>query len=283
MSSAGTAVRDDVQRPVEKHRGWPKGKKRKPASIKDENAPRRPVNGYVRYMTEKREEVTLQNPTLSFADVTKILGNNWSSLPQDQKQKYLDVAESEKAEYLVKLKNYQEKQQFKQQKLDIKDAASGSRINLQAKRSKTPVAMNDSDIPIFTEAFLDHNKAKDAELRQLKKSNSEYNEQNTILQRHIQSLQNAITRLDNETQTQRQSNYRLQVKLHNMRETIVRVFKDLPLPENGMLPTMKTVDLYMKQVHFLLQNTPEKYQEFASAVQEIMLKLNKNEVLFLKT
>lgn len=72
--------------------------------------------------------------------------------------------------------------------------------------------------------------AKDTELRSLRKSNAEYEEQNTILQKHIDNLQNAITRLDNETKTQCQSNLRLQVKLHSTREMLVKLFKDTPLP-----------------------------------------------------
>ncbi|XP_077976198.1 high mobility group protein 20A-like [Styela clava] len=271
-------------------RGWVKGKKRKPyTKEKDDNAPRRPVNGYVRYMTEKRESVTLQNPDLSFADVTKLLGNQWTSLPMESKQKYLDDAETDRADYLQKLKKYQQTSQYKDhmQKLADKqqeDSVAGpSRSPVQRKQSVTPPVGN-KDIPIFTEAFLDHNKAKDAELRQLRKSNAEYEEQNTILQRHIKHLQNAITRLDSETQMQRQSNFKLQMKLHTIREMVVKMFKDMPLPESGMLPTMKTVDTYMKQVHQILLNPDGKHKDFAASVKEIMLKISKNDLqlLFVK-
>lgn len=40
------------------------------------------------------------------------------------------------------------------------------------------------DIPIFTEEFLDHNKTRDAELRQLRKINTDYEQQNAILSKH---------------------------------------------------------------------------------------------------
>lgn len=72
---------------MDKTKRWPKGKKRKPyAKEKDHNAPRRPVNGYVRFMTDKRDTVSAQNPHMTFADVTKILGNQWSSLPHEEKK-----------------------------------------------------------------------------------------------------------------------------------------------------------------------------------------------------
>lgn len=234
-------------------------------------------------MAEKRESVSVKHPNLSFAEVTKIIGNQWSNLPQDQKQKYLNDAESDRAEYVQKLKTYQQSSEYKDQlqKLNSNDDREGPSSRHKTSTSSSPTKIE--DIPIFTEAFLDHNKAKDAELRQLRKSNAEYEEQNTILQRHIENLQNAITRLDDETHSQRQSNYQLQIKLHDMKETIVNVFKDLPLPDSGLLPTMKTVDSYMKQVHQLMQNSPTKNQKFAASVKEILSKLDLQDLLHLKT
>ena len=52
------------------------------------------------------------------------------------------------------------------------------------------------DIPIFTEEFLDHNKAREAELRQLRKQNTEYEEQNAILSKHIENMKAAIDKLE---------------------------------------------------------------------------------------
>ena len=52
------------------------------------------------------------------------------------------------------------------------------------------------DIPIFTEEFLDHNKARETELRQLRKQNTEYEEQNAILSKHIENMKSAIDKLE---------------------------------------------------------------------------------------
>merc|ERR1712126_544369 len=40
---------------------------------------------------------------------------------------------------------------------------------------------NSFDIPIFTEEFLDHNKARELELKQLRKQTGEFEEQNAVL------------------------------------------------------------------------------------------------------
>ena len=65
--------------------GWPKGKKRK-KPIKDENAPKQPLTGYVRFLNDRREKVRQDNPGLSFSEITKLLGSEWSTLPQQDKQ-----------------------------------------------------------------------------------------------------------------------------------------------------------------------------------------------------
>lgn len=40
----------------------------------------------------------------------------------------------------------------------------------------------DTDIPIFTDQFLQHNKLRESELRQLRKANSDYEQQVNIMQ-----------------------------------------------------------------------------------------------------
>ena len=62
-----------------------KGKKRK-KQCKDMNAPKAPLTGYVRFLNEHREKVRNEHPELPFHEITKILGNMWSQLPQQQKQ-----------------------------------------------------------------------------------------------------------------------------------------------------------------------------------------------------
>lgn len=52
--------------------------------------------GYIRYLNDRREAVRTANPALSFAEITKILANEWSNLPVDKKQQYLDAAEQDR-------------------------------------------------------------------------------------------------------------------------------------------------------------------------------------------
>ena len=84
---------------------------------------------------------------------------------------------------------------------------------------------NSFDIPIFTEEFLDHNKARELELKQLRKQTGEFEEQNAVLGKHIESMKSAITKLEVDTVQQRQSNAALQHQLDQLRQLVVSNFK----------------------------------------------------------
>lgn len=70
---------------VRRKGGWTKGKKRKKA-MKDTNAPKQPLSGYLRFLTERREQFRQEKPNLSFAEMSKQLGNEWSNLGTHEKQ-----------------------------------------------------------------------------------------------------------------------------------------------------------------------------------------------------
>ena len=94
---------------------------------------------------------------------------------------------------------------------------------------------NSFDIPIFTEEFLDHNKARELELKQLRKQTGEFEEQNAVLGKHIESMKSAITKLEVETVQQRQSNAALQHQLDQLRQLVVTHFKVV-----SVISTLKT-------------------------------------------
>lgn len=96
------------------------------------------------------------------------------------------------------------------------------------------VDFNNFDIPIFTDEFLDHNKTRDAELRQLRKSNTDYEQQNSILQKHIENMKVAIEKLEGEIMQQKKNNNCLQQHLDHLRATLVNGFSNVKLPGNNL-------------------------------------------------
>ena len=72
--------------------------------------------------------------------------------------------------------------------------------------------------------------AREAELRQLRKSNTDYEQQNAILQKHIENMKAAVEKLEVETMQQRNNNVALQQHLDHMRATLTASFQNIPLP-----------------------------------------------------
>ncbi|XP_068746352.1 high mobility group protein 20A-like [Montipora capricornis] len=117
VPSAGVVLTDGVpstSTPTDSKKrkgGWPKGKKRK-KEFADLNKPKAPITGYVRFINSRRAEVKQQHPHLTFPEITKLLGLEWSNLLQEEKQKYLDEAEEDKKRYIEELKIYQQSEQY---------------------------------------------------------------------------------------------------------------------------------------------------------------------------
>ncbi|KAH0625885.1 hypothetical protein JD844_034240 [Phrynosoma platyrhinos] len=180
-----------------KKRGWPKGKKRKKILP---NGPKAPVTGYVRFLNERREQIRMQHPDLPFPEITKMLGAEWSKLQPTDKQRYLDEAEREKQQYMKELREYQQSEAYKM-----------CAEKMQEKKIK---------------------KAREAELRRLRKVNTEFEEQNAILQKHTESMSSAKERLEQELALEERQTMALQQQLQTVRQALTTSFASLPIPVN---------------------------------------------------
>ncbi|XP_077525257.1 high mobility group protein 20A-like [Amblyomma americanum] len=261
---------------------WTKGKRRKRA--RDVNAPEKPLTGYVRFLNDRREGVRTANPTANFSDITKILANEWSKLGPQEKQKYLDEAEKDRERYSKEMEQYQQTEAYKMfTKKQHEKKAKGDESSTAATTNGTTAdaGIDDSkkdeipgfDIPIFTEEFLDHNKGCEAELRQLRKSNTEYEEQNAILSKHIDTMKAAIEKLEVETVQQKNNNLALQQHLATLRSNLAASFASLPLPGTNETATLENIDSYMAKLHTLILDRPQEHEALIASVREIANRL----------
>ncbi|XP_039622890.1 SWI/SNF-related matrix-associated actin-dependent regulator of chromatin subfamily E member 1-related isoform X1 [Polypterus senegalus] len=277
-NTAGSQGRSTEEEPVKK-RGWPKGKKRKKVLP---NGPKAPVTGYVRFLNERREQIRSQHPELPFPEITKMLGAEWSRLASDDKQRYLDEAEKEKQKYMRELKEYQQSEAYRlsnekiQEKKIKKEECTSVIINAVTNgpghKSGDPLSdrFSSFDVPIFTEEFLDQNKAREAEIRRLRKANVEYEEQNSVLQKHIEDMHNAKERLEAELAQDERETQALQHHLLNIRQALSASFAALPLPGTGEIPTPSTVESYMTRLTSILESSPLEYKKLVAKIQEIV-------------
>lgn len=90
--------------PVKRRGGWPKGRKRKPELL--HLPPKAPATGYNLYLNEQRK--LFKNSSLAFHEITKIIGNKWSSLSLSEKKPYLEKAEEDKRRYREELRVYRQ-------------------------------------------------------------------------------------------------------------------------------------------------------------------------------
>lgn len=175
---------------------------------------------------------------MPLSEITRVLASEWTNLHSDKKQHYLDAALEDKERYTKEYNAYKQTQAYKtpkqtngkKVKIDNKDENKVSASLVQTKEVHNEVDIGNCDIPIFTEEFLDHNKIRDAELRQLRKANTDYEQQNAILQKHIENVKSAIEKLESDIIQQRKNNTMLQQHLNHLRMTLTSGFSNVKLP-----------------------------------------------------
>ncbi|KAK7126864.1 hypothetical protein R3I94_018143 [Phoxinus phoxinus] len=268
-----------TSQPVKK-RGWPKGKKRKKVLP---NGPKAPVTGYVRFLNERREHIRALHPDLPFPEITKRLGAEWSRLAPHDKQRYLDEAERDKMQYARELREYQKSEAYQitcakvQDKRIKREEVASVIINANSSGSagfKNSDFTTRFDVPIFTEEFLDQNKAREAELRRLRKANVEFEEQNAVLQKHIADMFSAKERLEAELGQDELRTQALQRHLQVIKQTLVSSLATVPLPGTGETPSIGTLDSYLSRLSNTLESRPHEHRGLVLKLQELLAHLD---------
>lgn len=197
-------------------------------------------------------------------------------------QRYLDEAEKEKQQYLKELWAYQQSEAYKvctekiqENKIKKEDSSSGLMNTLLNGHKGVDCSDGFStfDVPIFTEEFLDQNKAREAELRRLRKMNVAFEEQNAVLQRHTQSMSSARERLEQELALEERRTLALQQQLQAVRQALTASFASLPVPGTGETPTLGTLDFYMARLHGAIERDPAQHERLIARVKEILARV----------
>ncbi|XP_045704536.1 high mobility group protein 20A isoform X2 [Phyllostomus hastatus] len=250
---------EDEQR--SKRGGWSKGRKRK-KPLRDSNAPKSPLTGYVRFMNERREQLRAKRPEVPFPEITRMLGNEWSKLPPEEKQRYLDEADRDKERYMKELEQYQKTEAYKVFNRKTQDRQKGKSQRQDAARQATHDHEKETevkersvfDIPIFTEEFLNHSKA---------------------LQKHVESMRTAVEKLEVDVIQERSRNTVLQQHLETLRQVLTSSFASMPLPGSGETPTLDTIDSYMNRLHSIILANPQDNENFIATVREVVNRLDR--------
>lgn len=132
---------ESVKPPIKRRGGWPKGRKRKPELL--HLPPKAPATGYNLYLNEQRK--LFKESSLAFHEITKIIGNKWSSLSLDEKKPYLEKAEEEKRRYKEELRAYRQSDAY--QLYLAKKRSKRAQYNVLSESDMD--ATDDFDVSIF--------------------------------------------------------------------------------------------------------------------------------------
>lgn len=293
-SKPKTEAQDSPKTSDAKNRGWPKGKKRYP---KSPGAPKQPLSGYVHFLNDRRETVRKEAPDMSFADISKKLANEWSQLGQEDKQKYAERAELDKERYSREFQEYQQTDDYKEfiaQQNAAKEAngeaKSSPTPSKKSKKSKkkdkegaqtpaTPLVIEDSrsnnssslDIPIFREEFLELNKSRETELRSLRKTVSEFEEQNAVLQKHVDNMKSAVSKLERDISITKENSSSLERQLNAVKNIVLTHFSQLQVPASVGSLTKDNVEEYVVKVLEAAQENPHLRENIKKITENLDL------------
>ncbi|CAF1390073.1 unnamed protein product [Adineta steineri] len=79
-----------------------------PKSQKDPNAPKRPLSTFFLFSADERPKIKKDNPSLSVADIAKVIGERWRSIGEDRKKHYEERARTEKERYEREIAAYKQ-------------------------------------------------------------------------------------------------------------------------------------------------------------------------------
>ncbi|XP_059223492.1 high mobility group protein 20A [Stomoxys calcitrans] len=132
------------------------------------------------------------------------------------------------------------------------NAASGPSTSAAAAAtgsSYSHVTPAPGEIPIFTTEFLEHNKMYDMELRSLRKSKSDLEQQNFVLEKHVENMKCGVEKMQSENNDLQEKNRLLEVYLEKLKKKLAQALGALPLPSAPNGATVENIDKYMQDLY----------------------------------
>ncbi|XP_037936119.1 high mobility group protein 20A-like [Teleopsis dalmanni] len=146
-------------------------------------------------------------------------------------------------------------------------ATTQNRDKTKRKRTPTPVNNNTNnnstnnsnvsalaatvpgEIIIFTNEFLDHNKVHDMELRTLRKSKADLEQQNAVLEKHVENMKFGVEKMANENNELEEKNRLLELYLGKLKVKLAHAFATLPLPMEPNGANTDNIEKYMSELY----------------------------------
>lgn len=105
------------------------------------------------------------------------------------------------------------------------------------------------DIPIFTDKFLDHNRQLETELKKIRKLNTDYEQQNAVLEKHVENVRAGISKTNTEITEIRTENERLSSYLEILRKKLATQLRNLSIPSEPNGANIDNIDKYINDLY----------------------------------
>lgn len=110
------------------------------------------------------------------------------------------------------------------------------------------------DIPIFTDQFLEHNRQMESELKKLRKLNTDYEQQNAVLEKHVENVRNGITKTNAEITDIQSETEKLSKYLDMLKQKLAHQLRNLSIPDEPNGATIENIAKYMNDLYEMAKN-----------------------------
>ncbi|XP_054727085.1 high mobility group protein 20A [Anastrepha obliqua] len=150
--------------------------------------------------------------------------------------------------------------------------SANSAASLLAATAATP-----GEIPIFTNEFLEHNKVFDMELRTLRKSKTDVEQQNAVLEKHVENMKFGVEKMTNENDELAEKNRLLELYLDKFKAKLAHALSSLSIPTQPNGATMDNIEKYMADLYKMATtNThgPASLNKAKDIIRKLDLQIN---------
>uniref|UniRef100_W8BGA0 High mobility group protein 20A n=1 Tax=Ceratitis capitata TaxID=7213 RepID=W8BGA0_CERCA len=133
------------------------------------------------------------------------------------------------------------------------------------------------EIPIFTNEFLEHNKVFDMELRTLRKSKADLEQQNAVLEKHVENMKFGVEKMTNENDELAEKNRLLELYLEKLKTKLAHALSGLAIPTQPNGATTDNIEKYMGDLYKMATtNThgPASLNKAKDIIRKLDLQIN---------
>ncbi|XP_063719541.1 high mobility group protein 20A-like [Symsagittifera roscoffensis] len=190
-------------------------KVKKKDSKTDVRPPKRPMTGYAYFMRSEGHNFK----GMDIKEVSALLSSKWKAMGEEERRPFIIKHEEDRKRYSLEMETFSKSQDGKMYQ-NMKAAKQKKNKNAQKSRSgkkssadavggsiqtngdavastqnvESSAPLDPLQIPIFTEQFIEFNRKRDHQLRQLRKAASEVESENNQILSHMRALNAMIGR-----------------------------------------------------------------------------------------